>query len=532
MNQLKMNFFYRGLVGLSLLAAVPFVSVAQKPNWQNLDLTADTTFGISTEKAYNELLKGKKSKSVIVGVLDGGVDINHEDLKAILWINKKEKAGNGKDDDKNGYIDDVNGWNFLGSAKGSINNETLELTRLVRRDNARFANATESTVKAEELADFKAYQANKGELQKQLEEAKQGLANFEGIKLAIDAVVKKMGKENPTAQDFKNLTPADDMERNVQRIMVAQLSNATFEEFYNAQILPGYEHFKSQLDYNLNVDYDPRSIVGDDPNNSKERFYGNNDVAGPDAMHGSHVAGIIAAVRTNDLGIMGVADNVAIMGVRCTPNGDERDKDVANSIRYAVDNGAKVLNMSFGKGFSWDKAIVDEAVKYAVSKDVLLIHAAGNDNKDLEVEPNFPEAKYLDGQLASSWITVGASGWKKDNSLKADFSNYGKTTVDVFAPGVNINSTIPGSKYRKLNGTSMAAPVVAGLAALIRSYYPKLTAVEVKDIIMKSVVKVDQVISVEQADGNVKNIPFADLCVSGGIVNAYNALKLAAEYKK
>lgn len=505
--------------------------MAQKPNWQNLDLKTDSAFGISTEKAYNELLKGKKSKPVIVAVLDGGVDTNHEDLKTIIWVNKKEKAGNGKDDDKNGYIDDIHGWNFLGSAKGSVNQETLELTRLVRRDNAKFGNADATSVKANDLTAFETYQKNKAELEKELAEAKEGYQRLSAIKTAIDDVVKKIGKENPTAADFESFVPANDMEKNIQRIMVQQLKNATYKEFYEGQIAAGYDYFKTKVDYNLNLDFDPRSIVGDDPNNTKERFYGNNDVAGPDARHGSHVSGIIAAVRTNNLGIKGVADNVEILAVRNTPNGDERDKDVANAIRYAADNGAKVINMSFGKSYSWDKKIVDEAVKYAVSKDVLLIHAAGNDNNDLEVEKNFPSPQYEDGGVASSWITVGASGWLNDESIKASFSNYGKTTVDVFAPGVRINSTVPGSKYENLDGTSMAAPVVAGLAGLIRSYYPKLTAVDVKDIILKSVVKVDQVVKVQQGE-TTKDIPFADLCVTGGIVNAYNALKLAAEYKK
>ncbi|WP_316746790.1 S8 family peptidase [Pedobacter gandavensis] len=531
MNMKKANFCYRGILSLSLLAMVPFVSVAQKPNWQNLDLSADSTFGISTEKAYNELLKGKKSKPVIVAVLDGGVDIKHEDLKKVIWVNKKEKAANGKDDDKNGYIDDVNGWSFLGSEKGSINYETLELTRLVRRDNARFANLDATSVKAEDLPAFEAYQKNKAEFEKQIGEAKENLARYTGLKMAVDELVKKIGKENPTAADFQNFKPTNDMEKNVQRIMVQQLQNTSFKEFYDDQVKGGLDHFKDQVEYNLNIDFDPRSIVGDDPNDVKDRFYGNNDVAGPDALHGSHVAGIIAAERNNNIGINGVADNVVILPVRNTPNGDERDKDVANGIRYAVDNGAKVINMSFGKGYAWDKKIVDDAVKYAVSKDVLLVHAAGNDNKNLDEEQNFPNPEYLDGGVAASWITVGASGWKNDETVKADFSNYGKTKVDVFAPGVNINSTTPGSKYQKLNGTSMAAPVVAGLAGLIRSYYPNLTASEVKDIIMKSVVKVDQVVKVEQGD-KVNEIPFADLCVSGGIVNAYKALQLAAEYKK
>ncbi|WP_285060043.1 S8 family peptidase [Pedobacter ginsengisoli] len=527
----KTNIFRSKVLTFCLVFGLPFLSVAQKPNWQNLDLKADSSFGISTEKAYAELLKGKKSAKVIVAVLDGGVDVGHEDLKSVIWINKKEKPGNGKDEGRNGYADDINGWNFLGSAKGSINYETLELTRLVRRDSAKFAGSDATSVAPADLTAFEDYKKNKAELEKELAEAKGGLEQFSGIKMAIDELVKKMGKENPTLEDFKALKPADAKEENLQRIMLQQLQKSTFQDFYKAQILAGYEHYKSQVDFNLNTGYDPRPIVGDNPNDSKEKFYGNNDVKGPDARHGSHVSGIIGGIRNNDLGIKGVADNVEIMAVRCTPNGDERDKDVANSIRYAVDNGAKVINMSFGKSYSWDKAVVDEAVKYAVSKDVLLVHAAGNDNNNLEVEKNFPDPRYLDGGVASTWITVGASGWLNDGSIKASFSNYGKTTVDVFAPGVNINSTVPDSKYEKFNGTSMAAPVVAGLAALIRSYYPKLKAAEVKDIIMKSVVKVEQPVTIKDDSGS-KTVLFSDLCVSGGIVNAFNALKLASEYKR
>jgi len=512
------------------IAAIPFLAAAQKPNWQNLDLKADSTFGISTEKAYKELLKGKKSTKVIVAVLDGGVDVQHEDLKRVIWVNPKEIAGNNKDDDKNGYIDDINGWNFLGGPTGSINYETLELTRLVRRDQKRFLNTTDATVAAADRADYETFKANRADLEKEIAKAKESYAGINGFKNALDAVVSKIGKENPTAEDFANFKPQNGFEQRIQSVMSEQLRSGNFKDFYQDQIAEGIKYYKQQLDYNYNLDYDPRGIVGDDPNNSNEKFYGNSDVTGPDALHGTHVSGIIAADRTNNLGIMGVADHVVIMGVRCTPNGDERDKDVANSIRYAVNNGAKVINMSFGKAYSWDKKAVDEAVKYAVSKDVLLIHAAGNDNKDLEVEKNFPNPNYLDGGIASSWITVGASGPVDNETLKADFSNFGKTQVDVFAPGVKIYSTIPGSKYKDENGTSMASPVVAGLAALIRSYYPKLSAVQVKEIIMKSVAKVNHNVSYMKGEEMV-SVPFSDLSVSGGIVNAYNALKLAATYK-
>ena len=336
----------------AFVIAVPLFASAQKANWQNLDLKTDSTFGISTEKAYKELLKGKKSTKVIVAVNDGGVEATHEDLKRIMWVNTKEIAGNGKDDDKNGYVDDIHGWNFIGGPKGSVNFETLELTRLVRRDQARFANTTDATVAEKDKQDWEAFKTMRADLEKQLGEARQGLAGIAGFKNALDAVVKKIGKENPTAEDFKNFKPANEPESRIQAVMSEQLEKGNFKDFYEDQIKEGVDYYTRQAEYNLNLDYDPRAIVGDNPNDSSEKFYGNNDVTGPDAMHGSHVAGIIAADRTNNLGIMGVADNVAIMGVRCTPNGDERDKDVANGIRYAVDNGAKVINMSFGKAYS------------------------------------------------------------------------------------------------------------------------------------------------------------------------------------
>jgi subtilisin family serine protease len=522
---------FKKLITLGLLASLPFISFGQKKvNWQNLDFKTDTTFGISTEKAYSELLKGKKSIPVIVAVLDGGVDLDHEDLKKVIWTNQKEVAGNGVDDDKNGYIDDVHGWNFLGGKTGSIEHETLELTRLVRRDMARFANTTAANVTAKDKADFETFVSNRAELEKRMATAKSDLQGITGFKFYLDQMVKKIGKENPTIEDFKNFKPTTRQEEGVQAALLDVMKDMDFKTFYESQIEAGMKQASETVNYNLNLEYDPRSIVGDDQNNSKERFYGNNDIKGPDALHGSHVAGIIGADRTNNIGIKGVADNVIIIGVRNTPNGDERDKDVANAIRYAADNGAKVLNMSFGKSYSWDKAIVDEAVKYAISKDVLLVQAAGNDNSNIDLEANFPSRKYLDGSVASSYIVVGASGPKDDETLKASFSNYGKTSVDVFAPGVRINSTVPGNKYVDEDGTSMAAPVVTGLAALIRSYYPKLTAVQVKEIILKSVVKINHTVSMMK-DADTVNINFSDLCVTGGIVNAYNALKLAATYK-
>jgi subtilisin family serine protease len=303
-------------------------------------------------------------------------------------------------------------------------------------------------------------------------------------------------------------------------------------KFRDEELGEALKHIQVQVDYQYNLSFDPRPIVGDDYSNDKERLYGNADVTGPNADHGTHVAGIIGAVRDNAIGIKGIADHARIMVVRVVPDGDERDKDVANGIRYAVDNGARVINMSFGKGYKWDKEIVDEAVRYAMSKDVLLVHAAGNDGKDLEMESNYPTRVYADSNgMAGAWIEVGASGWVNDSTLVAPFSNYGKTKVDVFAPGESIYSTTPGSHYANHDGTSMASPVVAGLAALIREYYPKLTALQVKDIILRSVLKVDHPVIV-RVDGKPAKVMLSDISVSGGVVNAYQALQMAAGYKR
>lgn len=515
--------------------AFPFLLIAQtkyKTNWQNLDLKTDSVFGISTEKAYQELLKNKKSVPVVVAVIDSGVDINHEDLKGTIRKNSKETL-NGIDDDKNGYVDDADGWNFLGGKDGNVEFETLELVRLVRDMKPKYEKISLDSLSKNEEAKYIEYLNMKSSLNKQYSEAMDNLNGIYGFKTVLEGIIKKIGKAEPVLEDFDSFIPKEQGEGEVKKIMIGVLKDGmSFNDFKKNEIDEAFKYYEEKVKYQLNLDYNPRSIVGDDELDDNQRIYGNQDVIGTDATHGTHVAGIIAALRNNNLGIKGVADNVLILPVRAVPNGDERDKDVANAIRYAADNGAKIINMSFGKGYSPNKKVVDDAVKYAISKDVLLIHAAGNDNQDLDKEGNFPTKTYLgDKDKASAWIEVGASGPLNDSTLKASFSNYGKTMVDVFAPGVQINSTTPLSTYSEQDGTSMAAPVVSGLAALIRSYYPNLTAVQVKEIILKSAVKVNTVVNLN-IDGEVKKVSFSDLSATGGIVNTYNALKLAQTYGK
>lgn len=538
----KMNL--KRLLYVFAIGLTPILGYAQEnksvpENWFNLDYEKDGVLGISTERTYESLLKGKKSTSVIVAVLDGGVDVNHEDLKNIVWINLKDSISNGVDNDKNGFINDKYGWNFIGNATGeNVHFDNLELTRLIRKHAPKYDGVTASTVMTDqEKRAYNAYLKMVDAYNEKLDEAKYGALNYVALKENIDNLVKSINKDKSaiTTADLDSLNPPGNRQKIAIRIAKEEIEKAgEFKKFYD-DLTEGANYFGNQVAYHLNKEYDSRSIVGDNYDDAREYHYGNSDVTGPDALHGTHVAGIIAADRKNNIGIKGVANDVKILSVRLVPDGDERDKDVANGIRYAVDNGAKVINMSFGKGYAYNKNTVDEAVKYAMSKDVLLIHAAGNDSEDNDISPNYPNKFYTDSLgaitgVADAWITVGATGPRKDDELLASFSNYGKASVDVFAPGLYINSTAPHSEYKEEQGTSMAAPVVAGLAGMLRSYYPQLSALETKDIIMNSVTKLDDSVRIKLEDGSYKTVKLADISISGGIVNAYMAVQKANEY--
>lgn len=478
--------------------------------WSHLDLEKDSIPGMSVDKAYTELLKNKKGVKVIVGIVDSGVDINQEDLKPSIWTNKKEIPNNGKDDDKNGFVDDVHGWNFLGNS----NNENLEMTRLLKKGD----DGSETYKKA--LADYNA----------KLLEANDYKENVDVILKADKTIRDFLKKDNYTISELKDMPSVKFELYDAKRIMLSYSSQKgdTFHED-----LKSYQDYVyDQLDYNLNKDFNPRKLVGDNPDDINDKKYGNNIVYSKDrkdSLHGTHVAGIIAQTRNNGIGGDGVANNVEIMPVRAVPNGDEYDKDIALAIRYAVDNGAKVINGSFGKDFSPHAQWVYDAIKYAASKDVLIVHAAGNDSKDIDTEPNFP-TDVVDGtEISDNVLTVGALNYEYGDKIVAKFSNYGKKNVDVFAPGVKIYATVPGNKYKYLQGTSMASPNAAGVAVLIREYYPNLKASQVKQIIMQSGTPLNLEVTVD--DKQIK-IPFTDACVSGKIVNAYNALKMADELSK
>jgi len=498
-------------------------------NWFNEDAGLDNVLGISADRAYIELLKNRKSTPVIVAVIDGGVDTSHEDLRKTLWTNKKEIAGNGKDDDGNGYVDDIHGWDFIGGKTGDVNHDTEEITRLVAALGPKYANSDRPKSDSEKK-EFDLYQKAKENYDKDLskDQEQAGILDklYNTVKESADLVKAELKTKKIDSVSVKSYKGTDPRVGQAVSIMMRMFQFGIKDiDAGLAEIADERKHFQSLVDYGLNLKYNPRTIVGDNYADLYEQHYGNADVMGPDALHGSHVSGIIGALRNNNVGIKGVADNVQIMAIRTVPDGDERDKDVANAIRYAVDNGAQIVNMSFGKSFSPGKEAVDKAVRYAEQKGVLLVHAAGNEAANKDSVPNYPSRTYNDGTVATNWIEVGASSRTNDQNLVASFSNYGKASVDVFAPGVNILSTVPHRNgYITESGTSMASPVVTGLAAVLKEYFPSLTPAEIRKIIMDSSVKYTTRVL---RPGSQELVPFNRLSISGGIANLYNAIQMA-----
>ncbi len=519
------------LIALTILFAA-FTSLQAQmeapQNWWNLDLQSDRYPGVSADKVH-EYLQGKSGQTVVVAVIDSGVDIEHEDLKDIIWVNTKEIPGNKRDDDNNGYVDDVYGWNFIGGADGqNINYENLEIVRIYNRLAKKYANRNPEGLPKKERAEYALMEEYGKTIEDKRAQWAPQLAQIKPIQEMANAAQKALKKEaaDISLEDIETL---DDEQFGPFKAMAGRFLAETDFASFQEEIKSYVEYMESQVEYNYNPDFDARSIVGDDPSNLNDRNYGNNDVTGPDASHGTHVSGIIAAVRNNSIGIDGVGGaTIRIMSIRTVPNGDERDKDVANAIRYAVDNGASVINMSFGKGQSPYKAAVDEAVRYAEKNDVLLVHAAGNDGKELTLTNNFPNDALIKGK-SKAWLEVGASTKFYDEKLPASFSNYNAKYGDVFAPGHDIYSTIPGSEYASFNGTSMAAPMVAGIAALLRSYFPDLTAVQVRQIIIDSAIPATLEVVKPGTEDN--KTAFSGLSATGAVANAYTAVKMAETTK-
>jgi cell wall-associated protease len=533
------------LVSALIITTISYTQQVQETTPDVLNWYNGGGAGMFTEEGY-KLLSNKKSTTVVVAVIDSGVDIEHKDLEGKIWVNSNEIAGNGIDDDKNGYVDDIHGWNYLGNSKGeNVDLANLEKTRILRDLTKKFNGIDINTLSDAEKEEYKLYETVQADVQAELDNYKKYIPYFKMLINKIETtpalMAKRLGKENYTQADLKKFKAVTDEDNELAGIASAILSGRLSVKGVEDQ----RKYITDQMDFYLNVDFNERILIGDNPNDFSDKNYGNNNVEGPDALHGTHVSGIIGAVRGNGIGGDGVANDIKIMALRAVPNGDENDKDIALAVRYAVDNGAKVINMSFGKGYSPHQKEVYEAFKYADSKGVLLVHAAGNDNANVDKNSNFPTSMYsFQKEKLDLFLTIGAStrntkdfddatlwqaiksfGKKKRNHKKhlaASFSNYGQTKVDVFAPGEEIFNTVPQSDYKELQGTSMAAPMVAGVGAMLASYFPTLTMNEIKGIILKSATVYKG--KKNLLPGSEELVDFATLSVTGGVVNVKNAV--------
>ncbi|MBL0940643.1 MAG: S8 family serine peptidase [Gemmatimonadaceae bacterium] len=486
-----------------------------RSDWHRLSPESDGVLGIGSERAMRELLANRRpQREVIVAVIDGGVDTAHTALAPVMWRNARDVAGNGRDDDNNGYADDTYGWNFMVQPGGTaVHHDTFELTRMYaacRNQPAGQGIAKPSSVKCDSLSS--AYASKSEEVNGTLRQ----ILNLERTASQVNGVLQQaIGAGALTRGRVEGFAPTNPTQEQAKRMWLQlDASGLGPEALEDAK-----KAYESQAKYGLDTTYYPRATGN---------INGSRDVTGPDALHGTHVAGIIGAARTAGAAVQGVSPNVRIMALRAVPDGDERDADVARAIRYAADNGALVINMSFGKAYSPGKPVVDSAVRYAAGKGVLLVHAAGNDGENNDVVPSFPTSVLTDGSRVGMWLEVGASSWKGEDKLVTSFSNYGRTMVDLFAPGEDILSTAPGGGYKRESGTSMAAPVVSGVAAMLLSYFPKLTPSDVRDILVQSV-RTFPTLKVMLPNGPSQSVPFSALSRTGGLVDAYAAVKLALE---
>ena len=537
---------------LLLLAICIHVFVFAQTNvsskyWHWKDFNKDTVHGISLLQAYEQLAKLNKQPSpIIVAVLDGGIDTNHIELKSRLWVNTKEIPNNGIDDDHNGYIDDVHGWNFLGGKDGrNIDKAADEKSRIYHKYKSVFENVSDlNQIKSE--AQQIQYQIWK-QAASEIEFSEEDAANLQYITMATNAlqklgniIIKEKNDSNFTVESLESFQPIGrvTLDAKMAYLRTVQILGIEKETPYQEVIADLKEYIegkeksakaKSIPPANIRAD-----IIKDNYENFADKYYGNNDITGPNAKHGTHVAGLVASIPDSNWNVNKYYPVIQIMGVRVVPDGDEYDKDIALGIRYAVDNGAKIINMSFGKSFSPEQAWVDDAIRYAGEKDVLIIHSAGNEYYDLNTKAVYPNPySSTIKDTAKNILTIAASSdYFINGSLLTDFSNFGSKIVDVLSPGNKIYSTIPtGNNHGYLQGTSMAAPIVSHIAAMVRSYYPNLSATDVKQILMQSVWKPEDINKTYPVPQKQEEKTLQEIAAAPGIVNASNALQLAQNYK-
>jgi len=512
-------------------------------NWYRYDIEIDTIPGISLERAFNEILKNKEGEEIVVAIIDGKVDIEHSQIKSNLWKNDKDHHNNGIDDDKNGYIDDKNGWNFLGGVKNRNSiYVNYEVIRIIRYYKNQFDGFTIHEIDTAQIEKFKLYQNAIKNVDSLVKRANLtislGEPLIENYRDALDSLAPYIEESDITLEKLDSiLEKHSNLKVYIELASRVKKFNLTLDGLKDDVL-----RAENTIEIYLNPDFDGRRVTNDNPYDINDIGYGNNDIYSDHEQlyHGTLVAGMLLTNGDKEIGLQGGNQNIKIMPLCISSNGDEHDKDIALAIRYAVDNGAKIINMSISKEWTLFPNWVDDAIKYAEKKDVLIITSAGNNNFNLNFDsypnyPNYPNDTDSNGnEFASNFIKVGGSDYYLNENIKYSSTNYGDFNVDLFAPGDHIFTTSPREDdgFETTNGTSFSAPLVAGIAALIWSHYPNLTAKDVKQIIMESGVEYDIMVNVPTPEDPDRQLPFNQLSKSGKIVNAYNALLMAADIAK
>lgn len=447
--------------------------------WHLESNTSFKTLSTNLRKTYTEFGEPSEENKVIVAVIDSGVDINHINLRHAIWNNKREIPDNGIDDDENGYVDDINGWNFLGeqnfdqseltrkilSMKNSLDIDSQELQKLSEKLQYK------RTLLIKELEDY----------QKDLYIYQVSLAQQELSSVSIfTTALKKLQAKYGSVEKLEAL-----ISRNINRLSIV-----------------------------FNLHYSPQKIIE------------NNDVSElEEHNHGTHISGVIAAIDHNENAPISIApNNSIIMPIKAIPvEGEERDEIIAKAIHYAVDNGAKIINLSFKKYTTTHPELLLNAIDYAEKSNVLIVNSAGNRGINIDHTKHYPHGvnPKID-QVRENWITVAASSSHIGKNTVARFSNIGRKQVDLFAPGVDIYSLAPNDNFAILSGTSMAAPLVTGAAVLLLSYKPSLSAAQLKQIITKSVRKIPN--HYIRKHNSRRNVLFTRLSSSGGVLDIHQAV--------
>lgn len=510
-------------------------------NWHHKDFAKDSVFGISLNKWYAESNVKKNKNRIIVAVVDTQIDLEHRNLRSKIWVNIQEVPNNGVDDDKNGYVDDVNGWNFVGLKRaGYYRFDHFEYTRILRHKDLFFSENKnpkyDSLVfkRAEKFQEYyseyyKNWLSSNVFLLTKWKKSVDALNHFfpknDYTYSQLDSLYEIYKNNNKSYQERKR-----DNDEDLGALIDYMRVNYEVEIKNYDDLLRRKNQNDSILNRNLNVDLEIRNNVPQDRKNG----YGNSkmNVNKSQNIHSTMVSSLIAGNTKNNIGTKGFHENILIMPISISVSGDEHDQDIANAIYYAVDNGAKVINMSFGKDFSLTQDLVTEALIYAQKHDVLVVHISGNDSCSIDKNTYYPidYDYYNQNEMVTNFINVGSISKRTDSTMVSPFSSYGKQNVDIFAPGEEIYVAKPGNEYGYDSGTSLAAPMVSGTAALIWLYYPKLTVQEVKSIILESGITVDQKVIKPGTDNEM--VPFSELCKTGKILNTYNAMKMAEEVSK